>query len=84
MNRMEHFQWIGNRKSCYPNSSRGEIASFSHRQWDHQPWEKYTPEQSKLIDQMMSIVPSGSVLLPDTPFEIRWGELATSHMLTEK
>lgn len=67
-----------------PNSSRGEIASFSHRQWDHQPWEKYTPEQSKLIDQMMSIVPSGSVLLPDTPFEIRWGELATSHMLTEK
>jgi len=60
------------------------VASFSHRQWDHLPWEVYTPEQSNLIDQMMKIVPSGSVLLPDTPFEIRWGDLATSHMLVVK
>ena len=60
------------------------VVSFSHRQWDHSPWEKYSLEQSTLIDSMMKIVPSGSVLISGTPFEIRWGDLATSRMTQVK
>ena len=60
------------------------IISFSHQQWEYSPWETYTFEQSTIINNMMNIVPSGSVLLPGTEFEIRWGDLATSQMMSKK
>ena len=57
--------------------------SYSHRQWNNCPWEKYSLEQSELIDKISNTIESGSILLPGTDFEIRWGLMATSKMMRD-
>ena len=69
-----------NQSACI-NSADSSVATFSHRQHQHAPWEQYTPEQSELIQKALDAITSGAVLLPSTRFEIRWGALATSHMM---
>ena len=59
------------------------FTSYSHRQWPDSPWEKYTQKQSNLIDKIRNTIDSGCILLPGTPFEIRWGLMATSSMMRD-
>ena len=59
----------------------GVTAAFEHRD-DQGTWHRYAPEQSVLIAVALGQNPNGAAKLPGGPFEVRFGEFATSRKMT--
>ena len=59
----------------------GVTAAFEHRD-DQGTWHRYAPEQSVLIAVALGQNPNGAAKLPGGPFEVRFGDFATSRKMT--
>ncbi|KAH8049809.1 D-arabinose 1-dehydrogenase [Aureococcus anophagefferens] len=58
----------------------GVTAAFEHRD-DQGAWHRYAPEQSVLIAVALGQNPNGAAKLPGGPFEVRFGDFATSRKM---
>ncbi|KAH8044718.1 D-arabinose 1-dehydrogenase [Aureococcus anophagefferens] len=58
----------------------GVTAAFEHRD-DQGTWHRYAPEQSVLIAVALGQNPNGAAKLPGGPFEVRFGDFATSRKM---